>query len=122
MLGFNYHDILSYHAIQSRGSGGNIKMSDFENTKQSVQGSPSILVKFDGKNYVNTTQALVYGTITLVKIGPDKVMAMPDTYNFDLKFTENSFYRDIGTMIGLFVAPAGKSFPIYFYNSVRTLK
>lgn len=56
-----------------------------------------------------------------VKIGSDKVMVMPDSYNFDLKFTEGSFYRDTGTLLGLYLAPAGRSFPIYFYNNVRTL-
>jgi hypothetical protein len=101
---------------------GNITMADFKKTKTSVQGNPSILVKFDGKNYVNKTQALVYGTITLVKIGSNKVMAMPDNYNFDMKYTPESTYRDIGTLLGLYLTPAGMPFPIYFYNNVRTLR
>jgi len=47
-------------------------------------------------------------------------MAMPDTYNFDLKLRKNTFMHDVGTMIGKFYAGYGTPFTIYF-NGTTTL-
>ena len=52
--------------------------------------------------------------------GDNTIMAMPDTYNFDLKLRKNTFMHDVGTMIGKFYAGYGTPFTIYF-NGTTTL-
>jgi RHS repeat-associated protein len=98
---------------------GNFSMTRFNESKITYQGYPLIYIKFDGKDYVNKTQALVYGSVGIVKISDDSFYVLPDEYNFDIKFQKNTFWRDQATNLGGLYAGPGTPFPIYFYGIVK---
>lgn len=91
-------------------------MSDFDNSGLIIGGRPALVVQFDGKHFVNPTQALVIGSLIFVKIGDNEIMPYSDTYNFDLKLQQGTFMRDVFTGIGLYVAGYGTPYKIHFYN------
>jgi hypothetical protein len=93
---------------------GDVSMSRFDNPEFSIEGHPGVYVRFETSDYVNSNQALVYGTIGIVKIGDNTIMAMPDTYNFDLKLQKGTFMRDVATLWGKHYAGYGTPFQIYF--------
>ncbi|MDZ7777597.1 MAG: hypothetical protein U5L09_19265 [Bacteroidales bacterium] len=93
---------------------GDVKMSRFDNPEFFIEGHPGVYVRFETSDYVNRNQALVYGTIGIVKIGDNRIMAMPDTYNFDFKLQKGTFIRDAATILGKHYAGYGTPFPIYF--------
>ena len=57
-------------------------------------------MRFDSSDFVNPNQALVFGTIGIVLIDENTVMALPNTYDFDTKNKAGSFFRDLGTGFG----------------------
>jgi len=98
-----------------------VTMDRFNKSDLNIDGNKAILVKFDGADFVNPNQALVYGTITLVLIGNNTVGAMPDVYDFDIKNKSGTLWRDIGTMGGAYwsnlgYTTMGQGFPIYFHG------
>jgi hypothetical protein len=98
---------------------GKFSMSRFDNTKLTYQGYPLVYVQFAGSDYVNKTQALVYGSLGLVKVSDDSFYVLPDQYDFDIKFQPGSFLRDQYTNAsGIFSGP-GTPFTIYFYGIVK---
>ena len=97
---------------------GKFSMSRFNETKLTYQGYPLIYIKFDGKDYVNSTQALVYGSVSIVKVSDNSFCVLPDEYNFDIKFKKGTFWRDQATNLGGLYAGPGTPFPIYFYGIV----
>jgi RHS repeat-associated protein len=74
-----------------------IHASDF-NHKKTYQGYPTLIVNLLGEHMANAEEGAVFGRITLVLIGENKVMALEDTYDFDIKGTPNRFFRDFATM------------------------
>jgi len=98
---------------------GDISMDRFNNPEFFIDGKPGVYVKFETSDFVNINQALVYGTIGIVKIGENTIMAMPDTYNFDLKMQKGTFVRDAATLMGKHMAGIGKEFPIYFRGTTK---
>jgi RHS repeat-associated protein len=84
----------------------------FEKSKLIIQGHKAITVHFDGKDFVNPTQALVYGSVTFVMFSDKTVMAAyPDTYNFDLKLSRGTFFRDWATVAGNLMADFAAATP-----------
>ena len=65
--------------------------------------------------FSNLNDALVYGSLTLTLESENAVIASPDRYNFEMH-SFNSIMRNIGTLIGNYVAGLGDPFDIYFYN------
>ena len=95
-----------------------ITVERFNKSPLIIQGYKAIVANFAGKDFVNPTQALVYGSLTLVLVGDKSVMvSRPDTYNFDLKLNGESFGRDVATMLGGlaadFARPGGNSYLIW---------
>ncbi len=93
---------------------GDVTMARFNNPEFYSEGHPGVYVRFETSDYVNRDQALIYGTIGIVKIGDNTIMAMPDIYDFDLKLKDGSFIRDAATVLGKTYAGWGIQFPIYF--------
>lgn len=99
-----------------------VTVERFKNPDFEKDGNPGIYVKFDyPSNFVNPNQALVYGTIAIVLLNEDTVVALPDKYDFDQKNTKNSFLRDLATAFGSVINDIfwlnfnrPKPFPIYF--------
>src|SRR5690554_327045 len=98
-----------------------IRVGAFKNAKYDHQGYPKIYVNFDLDYYTNPNQALVYGSIALVYIGDNTVMALPDVYDFDLKFrpTLKGFIRDLATVAGSIYNGAGTSYYINFLGTAK---
>ncbi|MCE2989517.1 MAG: RHS repeat-associated core domain-containing protein [Nitrosomonadaceae bacterium] len=94
-----------------------VKMSMFKNAEKDKDGIPFIIVNLLGDQYTNLSDGVVYGNITLKKISEDKVMIMPDRYDFDIKFELGVSKRNKLTIIGAYYAGPGQSFPIYFTNN-----
>ena len=69
----------------------------------------------------NSNDGPVYGTITLILVDKNTVIALPDTYNFDIKNLSTSKTRNILTLIGNTVAGNGKGFKINFTGSKNVL-
>ncbi|MGG5506014.1 MULTISPECIES: hypothetical protein [unclassified Myroides] len=78
-----------------------------------------IYVNFDQAYYTNPKQALIYGSIALVLIGPNRVMALPDTYDFDIRFnlSTREIVRNVGTLWGAFYNQFGKPYEIRFLGT-----
>jgi hypothetical protein len=95
----------------------NVKMSMFKNAKKDKDGIAFIVVNLLGNQYSNLSDGLVYGSITLKQISEDKVMIMPDRYDFDIKYKSGLSKRNVLTIFGAYFAGPGQSFPIYFTNN-----
>lgn len=78
-----------------------------------------LVVNFNQTYYTNPRQALIYGSITLIYIGNNKVMALPDTYDFDIKLnpTKRGLIRDFATLGGSFYNGHGKPYEIRFLGT-----
>ena len=104
----------------------NFSMSRFDNPDGYTNtGDAFVFIKFAGRDFVNTTQALVYGTVTAVQLSGSSFFLLPDTYNFDVKLQPGSFVRDVETMYGGYInSPTGqgKPFEIDFYGIVHLNK
>ena len=100
-----------------------VRKDDFKNTRYRHQNHPMIYVNFDQGYYTNPKQALIYGTIALVLIGPNRVMALPDTYDFDIKLnpTVQGIIRDIATLWGAFYSNYGTAYEIRFNGTSSIL-
>lgn len=105
-----------------------VNMSRFDNPEFFIEGHPGVYVRFETSDYVNRNQALVYGTIGIVKIGDNTIMAMPDIYNFDLKLQNGTFMRDAATVLGQSYAGWELHFPyilgaqLQYHNTMKYLK
>jgi RHS repeat-associated protein len=84
----------------------------------------ALQVNFDQSFYKDVDHAFIFGTITLIQIEGNLIMAIPDTYNFDFKNdpTFKGLLRNMGTIGGQMYNGVGKSFPIYFQGAVRIPK
>jgi len=82
---------------------------------------PAIQINYDQGFYKDPDHAFIFGTITVILIGDNLIMALPDTYNFDLKndFSTKGMVRNFGTMIGQAYNGAGNGFPIYIMGTKR---
>ena len=99
-----------------------VRVRDFKNTPYNHQGYPMIYVNFDQEFYTNFDQAIIYGSIALVYIGNNTVMALPDTYDFDMKYnysTAKGVIRDLGTLMGLYWNGAGTPYDIQFLGTAK---
>jgi hypothetical protein len=96
-----------------------VSVSDFKNPDFFKEGKPGIYVRFDGDDYVNRNQALVYGTISLVLVTGNIVMSLGDTYDFDIKNQPGTFKRDVATILGQHYAGWGTAFPIHITGTSK---
>ena len=99
-----------------------IRVSDFKDTELSHQGYPMIYANFDQSHYTNFDQAIIYGTIALVYLGNNTVMALPDTYDFDMKYNYTSLegiIRDFGTLMGSYWNGVGTPYVIQFLGTAK---
>ncbi len=69
------------------------------------------------KYFTHAEQALVYGNITLRLLDNNMVVGHSDTYDFDIRFTEDSFMRDVLTLAGHMYNGLGTPFQIHFRGS-----
>jgi hypothetical protein len=95
-----------------------VDFNKFSTTKLRYHGDPMIQVNFAGNEMVNIKQAIIYGTISLVKDG-SWIYALPDTFNFDIKNAKGSFVRDVLTGALLINFGFGTRFKIIFYGTVQ---
>jgi len=99
-----------------------LKVSDFENPDFIHQGNPGRRVRLSSIDRLvggNRSEGLVYGTIDVVYIGGNKVMALPNEYDFNMNWEQSirGFSRDIATFNGgLYVSMrmGGQSYWIQF--------
>jgi len=98
-----------------------VRVKDFIGAKYSHQGYPMIYANFDLDYYTNPNQALIYGSIALVYLGENTIMALPDTYDFDLKFrpTLKGFIRDFATQLGSLYNGGGTPYTINFLVTAK---
>lgn len=97
-----------------------VKVSDFDTPEFIYEGAPGIWVRFDNKkDYVNPSQALIYGTVDVVYIGNNRIMVLPNTYDFDLKLEKGSLKRDFATMMGAMYNGSVTPYVIYFNGTTK---
>src|SRR5690606_30583758 len=96
---FNFDDAI-YHYNFGKGESVTVNLNTlnfdgitvdrFLKSKQFHEGYPKIVVNFLGSDYkgFRKEQGLIYGNITLVYIGNNKIMALTDQYNFEMHKAE----------------------------------
>lgn len=99
-----------------------VSLSDFDDPDFFREGKPGIYIRFDGDNYVNRDQALVYGTISLVLVADNIVTSLGDTYDFDIKNQRGTLKRDMATILGQHYAGWGNAFPIHITGTSKVSK
>ena len=95
-----------------------ITVERFLKSKQFHEGYPKIVVNFLGSDYkgLRKEQGLIYGNITLVYIGDNKIMALTDQYNFEMHKAEIT-KRNILTFMGSMYNGAGTPYYINFQGT-----
>ena len=97
-----------------------ITVERFLKSKRRYQDHPSITVNFLGSDYkgYRKEQGLIYGNITLVYIGNNTIMALPDQYNFEMHGSKISM-RNILTAMGGIFNGYGTPYHIYFQGTAK---
>src|SRR5690554_1703137 len=97
-----------------------ITVERFLKSKRQYQDHPSITVNFLGIDYkgYRKEQGLIYGNITLVYIGNNTIMALPDQYNFEMHGSKISM-RNILTAMGGIFNGYGTPYHIYFQGTAK---
>jgi len=103
----------------------NVKSSDFDNHDFMHQGSPGKYVRLSSASSIltgNRSEGLVLGTIEVVYIGDNKVMALPNEYNFEMQGekTLRGVSRDIATAFGGFYNNGGMRGQSYWIQFLGT--
>jgi len=98
-----------------------ITVERFLKSEKRYQNHPSITVNFLGSDYKGDRkeQGLIYGNITLVYLGNNKIMALPDEYNFEIHKGNILTKRNILTFMGSLYNGAGNSYHIYFQGTAK---
>ena len=99
-----------------------VSVRDFNNPDFIHQGNPGKYISFDmPTKYTNPEQALIYGTIGVVYLGNNRIMALPDKYDFDIKgkMTVKGVFRDAATILGATYNGIGKPYYIQFMGTTK---
>ncbi|WP_372474785.1 hypothetical protein AB4865_05840 [Capnocytophaga sp. ARDL2] len=80
-----------------------------------------LVVNFLGNDFVNNRveQGLIYGNISLVYIGNNRIMALPNTYNFEIHHGKIFTMRNFLTFMGGMFNGHGTAYPIYFNGTTK---
>jgi len=102
-----------------------LKVSDFDNPDFIHQGNPGRYVRLSSINSLvsgNRSEGLVYGTIEVVYIGGNKVMALPNEYDFNMNWEQSirGFSRDIATFYGGLYNSMGMGGQSYWIQFIGT--
>lgn len=98
-----------------------VTVERFLNSKRRHQGHPSITVNFLGNDYKGDRkeQGLIYGNITLVYIGNNTIMALPDQYNFEMHKGNLMSKRNVLTFMGSLYNGYGIPYYINFQGTTK---
>jgi len=101
-----------------------ITVERFLKSEKRYQDSPLLVVNFlgDDQKKGRTQQGLIYGSITLVYIGHNKIMALPDECNFKQHRGKTFTRRNILTFLGSLYNGRGTSYFIFFKGTAKIEK